>query len=65
VALRKAMTKYPIRHAVSFHSSIARARAFKDSNDRFSEALPAYGSLDTFHVTGATPTLNWPSAKEG
>ncbi len=56
VALRKAMQKHPIRHAVSFHGSIARARAFQRNNERFSEALPEFGGLETFHVTGAMPT---------
>ncbi|MBI4680138.1 MAG: hypothetical protein HY753_02710, partial [Nitrospirae bacterium] len=56
IALRKAMKKYPIRHAVSFHSSIARAKAFKYTQDTFSKAFPAYGRLETFHVSGNTPT---------
>jgi superfamily II DNA or RNA helicase len=56
VALRKAMTKYPIRHAVSFHGSIQRAELFKAHNDAFSHAFPKYGSLETFHVSGKTPT---------
>lgn len=56
IALRKAMKKYPIRHAVSFHSSIARARAFKNTQDTFSKVFPQYGLLDTFHVSGKTPT---------
>ena len=55
IALRKAMHKYPIRHAVSFHSSIARAKAFRDFNDIYTQALPNAGALDTFHVTGAMP----------
>ena len=45
VALRKAMTKYPIRHAVSFHGSIQRAELFKIHNDAFTQAFPDYGSL--------------------
>jgi len=56
IALRKAMKKYPIRHAVSFHSSIQRAGLFKAHNDAFTSAFPAYGSLETFHVSGRTPT---------
>ena len=56
ISLRKAMQKYPIRHAVSFHASIARASAFKDSQDVLTAAFPEFGSLDTFHVTGKTPT---------
>lgn len=56
VALRKAMRKYPIRHAVSFHGSIQRAELFKAHNDAFSQAFPDYGALATFHVSGQTPT---------
>lgn len=56
VALRKAMRKYPIRHAVSFHGSIQRAELFKAHNDAFSQAFPKHGSLETFHVSGKTPT---------
>ena len=56
IALRKAMAKHPIRHAVSFHSSIQRAELFKTHNDAFSHAFPKYGSLETFHVSGKTPT---------
>jgi predicted helicase len=56
VALRKAMQKFPIRHAVSFHSSISKARAFRDSQNVFTATFSEYGLLDTFHVTGSTPT---------
>ncbi len=56
IALRKAMKKFPIRHAVSFHSSIQRAEWFKAHNEVFSRATPAYGALETFHVSGRTPT---------
>ena len=56
IALRKAMQRYPIKHAVSFHSSIARARTFKDMNARYGEALSDAKPIDTFHVTGAMPT---------
>jgi len=56
IALRKAMKKHPIRHAVSFHSSIQRAELFKTHNDAFSRAFPKWGSLGTFHVSGKTAT---------
>jgi len=56
IALRKAMTKYPIRHAVSFHSSIQRAEWFAGHNDAFTGAVPGSGKLETFHVSGRTPT---------
>jgi predicted helicase len=56
IALRKAVERYPIRHAVSFHLSIQRARRFRETNDRYSEAMPETLPLATFHVTGAMPT---------
>jgi superfamily II DNA or RNA helicase len=56
IALRKAMKKYPIRHAVSFHGSIQRAELFKTHNDALSKSFRTYGKLETFHVSGKTPT---------
>ena len=57
IALRKAMLKYPIKHAVSFHSSISRSIAFKVTQNILTDAFKnEYGHLDTFHVSGATPT---------
>jgi superfamily II DNA or RNA helicase len=56
IALRKAMRDYPIRHAVSFHSTIARARIFKDHNDTFTRINKGFGDLAAFHVSGSTPT---------
>ena len=56
IALRKAMKKYPIRHAVSFHGSIQRAELFKAHNDKFSKTFRRYGKLETFHVSGKTST---------
>lgn len=56
IALRKAMQKFPIKHAVSFHSSIARAKAFEENQRSISEAIPDFEPIESFHVTGATPT---------
>ncbi len=56
IALRKAIKHYGIKHSVSFHSSIHRASAFKDMQDRLGQAFPSYGRLETFHVSGNTPT---------
>ena len=56
IALRKAMQKYPIQHAVSFHGSIQRAELFKTHNDTFTQTFRDYGELETFHVSGKTPT---------
>ncbi|MBZ5677207.1 MAG: DEAD/DEAH box helicase family protein [Acidobacteriia bacterium] len=56
VALRRAMLKYPIRKALSFHSSVARARSFKKCQDHLSTVLPEFGHLATSHVSGSMPT---------
>jgi superfamily II DNA or RNA helicase len=56
VALRKAMQKYPIRHAVSFHGSIRKAEHFAEQNLAFNKAFRSFGHVDTFHVSGATAT---------
>jgi len=56
VALRKAICRVGISHVVSFHQSIARAQAFRESQERFTDAFPRYGPLQTFHVSGRTPT---------
>jgi superfamily II DNA or RNA helicase len=56
VALRKAMEKYPIRHAVSFHSSIQRAEIFKDHNEAYTRTFEKLAPVESFHVSGKTPT---------
>lgn len=55
-ALRKAMQKFPIKHAVSFHSSIKRANLFQQIQRPFEQAFPAFGTIESFHVTGANST---------
>jgi predicted helicase len=56
IALRKAMTEYPIHHAVTFHSSIKKAEAFEQSQSVFSSAYPQSMKVESFHVSGAMPT---------
>jgi superfamily II DNA or RNA helicase len=56
VALRKAMQKYPIKHAVSFHGSISKAEHFAVQNESYNRAFPNFGHVNSFHVSGATPT---------
>lgn len=56
VALRKAMNSYPIRHAISYHSSIARAKMFKTNQEQFSDTFSEYNRINTYHVSGKTPT---------
>jgi superfamily II DNA or RNA helicase len=54
--LRKAMEAHPLKHCISFHSSIARAVAFQLTQQNITKKFPKYGQLETFHVSGAMPT---------
>ncbi len=56
IALRKTILKTPIKHAVSFHSSISKAIAFKETQNILTSIFPEYGELETFHVSGSIPT---------
>lgn len=56
IALRKAMDEYPIHHAVTFHSSIAKSKSFEESQAVFSKAYSNFSKVDSFHVSGAMPT---------
>lgn len=56
IALRKAMDEYPIHHAVTFHSSIAKSKSFEESQAVFSKAYSDFSKVDSFHVSGAMPT---------
>lgn len=56
IAYRKALEKYPIKHAVSFHSSILRAKQFSECQDTFGKAFPNSKAVKTFHVSGKQPT---------
>ena len=55
-ALRKAMKKFPIKHAVTFHSSIKRAKIFDQLQPVFEKAFPDFEGIKSYHVTGAIPT---------
>ena len=56
VALHKAIKKHNIKHTISFHSSIERAKFFKTQEVIFRKSFKEYTDLDTFHVSGTTPT---------
>lgn len=56
VALHKAIAKYDIKHAVSFHSSISRAARFQALSEAYSRTHPQLAHLEAFHVSGQTPT---------
>ena len=56
IALRKAMKKHPINHAVTFHGSIKKAEFFKDLQDSLSSNSKDFVKLETFHVNGKMNT---------
>jgi len=56
IALRKAMDKYPISHAVSFHSSVRLAELFKAHNETYNNTFRDRISIGGFHISGKTPT---------
>jgi len=56
IALRKAIKKLKISNAISFHSSIKRANNFKKQQELISKVYKDYGTLKSFHVSGAMAT---------
>ncbi|RMZ49829.1 hypothetical protein EB821_01045 [Candidatus Marinimicrobia bacterium PRS2] len=56
IALRKAMRGRNIKHALSFHSSIAKAKVFADNQENFTKVFPEYWNVDAFHVSGKMNT---------
>jgi superfamily II DNA or RNA helicase len=58
LALRKAIKLKGIKHAVSFHSSIARAVAFREMQDKLTQSMRGLGKLETFHVSAKVPTAD-------
>jgi len=55
LALRKAMKQFPIKNAVSFHSSIDKAVRNKDLQQHIT-ATYDYQPIDTYTVSGKMPT---------
>jgi superfamily II DNA or RNA helicase len=53
IALQKSMMQYGIHHAVSFHSSVRRAKRFQEMNKAI---ILDHVPMDTYHVSGKTPT---------
>lgn len=56
VVLHKAIKKYNIKHTISFHSSIERAKFFKAQEEVFRKSFREYTNLESYHVSGDTPT---------
>ena len=55
LALRKAMKKFPIRNAVSFHGSIDKAKRSKELQTYLTDSFD-YAPIDTYTVSGKIPT---------
>lgn len=56
ITLRKLVKEHDIKHVVSFHSSIARSKEFKDLNTEASKAGGSLSNLTSFHVSGKDST---------
>lgn len=56
IALRRSVQEHGVRHAVSFHSSIDRAKAFRALSDQFNQAFPNEPQVASFHVSGKMST---------
>ena len=56
ITLRKMIQKYKIKHAISFHSSIKRAKEFRDLNDQINNIDGNSIKINAFHVSGKDST---------
>jgi superfamily II DNA or RNA helicase len=56
IALRKVMKKHRAKHALTFHNSIAKAEAFKESQEKFNGTIKGYGKADCYHVSSKIST---------
>jgi len=55
IALRKLIKKYNLKHTISFHNSIKRAKEFQELNANVN-ANNLFDNLDSFHVNGKLST---------
>lgn len=56
IALRKAVEQFGIKHAISFHSSIKRAKDFAGLCDTVSQSDTSGAQIRTYHVSGSMAT---------
>jgi len=56
IALRKAVKQFGIKHAISFHSSIRRAKDFAGLCDTVSRSDTSEPQIHTYHVSGSMAT---------
>ncbi len=52
IALNKASKRFPIKKVVSFHSSLPRAKAFKENQDIFTKTFVSSKNFQTFYISG-------------
>ncbi len=55
IALRKAYIKYGFTHALSYHSSLVRAKTFQETQMLYAKTLFNNDALQFFHIEGSTP----------
>ena len=56
IALRKLIKERNIKHSVSFHNSIKRAKDFKNLNEKVNKINKKFENLFSYHVSGADST---------
>ena len=56
ITLRKMIKKHNIKHIISFHKSIKRAKDFKYLNDEINNIDSNYGIVNSFHISGKDST---------
>ncbi len=52
IALRRAVEKFGVTRAVSFHTSIRRAADFQQLSQEFNQAFPEQPAVRSFHIAG-------------
>jgi len=55
LALRKSIKNLGIKNVISFHSTIKRAKNFKNQQTLITKIYPEYEDLETFHVSAKMP----------
>ena len=56
ITLRKMIKKHNLKHIISFHKSIKRAKDFKYLNEEINTICSDYGVLHSFHISGKDST---------
>ena len=55
IALRRAVERFGVCRAVSFHTSIRRAADFQELSQEFNQAFPEQPAVRSFHIAGTMP----------